>query len=313
MTREVNPSDRSSSALETSRCSGVIRLLGAHADGQLDAAKTLEVDDHLAGCETCRERVALDRAIRGSLKKAVKANAPNDMRARMLAAMSAERPLQAAEPLARRSDESAEVVATESSPVPAKRPAMLRHWRTSLPFASAAAVALAWGMAGRQPMASSDLNTSARAGFSNDELVQQFVDVHSHPMRPETADTKQVRDFEREVGVPVHVVHLDDHARFVGGRLLPVQGGERAAMLQYEVVRDTGDVRRVSVFVYDPRRVQIRSAEQLPPRAVGTAEVRVGQARGYSVAVAQHGDVGYAVATDMDESCAQYVAAVERE
>jgi hypothetical protein len=84
-------------------------------------------------------------------------------------------------------------------------------------------------------------------------------------------------------------------------------------MLQYEVVRDTGDVRRVSVFVYDPRRVQIRSAEQLPARAVGTAEVRVGQARGYSVAVAQHGDVGYAVATDMDESCAQYVAAVERE
>ena len=63
----------------------------------------------------------------------------------------------------------------------------------------------------------------------------------------------------------------------------------------------------------DPRRVQIHSAEQLPARAVGTAEVRVGQARGYSVAVAQHGDVGYAVATDMDESCAQYVAAVERE
>jgi hypothetical protein len=190
---------------------------------------------------------------------------------------------------------------------------MLRHWRTTLPFASAAAVALAWGMASRQPMASSDITTSARAGFSNDELVQQFVDVHSHPMRPETADTKQVRDFEREVGVPVHVVHLDDNARFVGGRLLPVQGGERAAMLQYEVVRDKGDVRRVSVFVYDPRRVQIHSAEQLPPRAVGTSEVRVGQARGYSVAVAQHGDVGYAVATDMDESCAQYVAAVERE
>jgi anti-sigma factor RsiW len=280
----------------------VIRLLGAHADGQLDAVKTIEVDDHLAGCETCRERVALDRAIRGSLKKAVKTNAPDDMRSRMLAAMSA-----ATAPAVE------EAPASQPEPEPAKRPAMLRHWRSTLPFASAAAVALAWGMASRQPMASSDLNTSARAGFSNDELVQQFVDVHSHPIRPETNDSREVRNFEREVGVPVHVVHLDDNARFVGGRLLPVQGGERAAMLQYEVVRDKGDVRRVSVFVYDPRRVQIHSAEQLPPRAVGTAEVRVGQARGYSVAVAQHGDVGYAVATDMDESCAQYVAAVERE
>jgi anti-sigma factor (TIGR02949 family) len=302
LTREVNP--HLGAPTEGSPCSSVIRLLGAHADGQLDAATTLEVDDHLASCEACRERVALDRAIRGSLKKAVKTNAPDDMRSRMLAAMSA-----ATAPVV----EEAPAHELEPAPAPAKRPAMLRHWRTTLPFASAAAVALAWGMASRQPMASSDMSTSARAGFSNDELVQQFVDVHSHPMRPETADTKQVRDFEREVGVPVHVVHLDDNARFVGGRLLPVQGGERAAMLQYEVVRDKGDVRRVSVFVYDPRRVQIHSAEQLPPRAVGTSEVRVGQARGYSVAVAQHGDVGYAVATDMDESCAQYVAAVERE
>lgn len=310
MTREVNPTT------ETSSCSGVIRLLGAHADGQLDAVKTIEVDDHLGGCETCRERVALDRAIRGSLKKAVQTTTPDDFRARMLMSLKlAERPLLADEPQARHSEVTAEVVAPVAArDEKAKRPTMLRQWRTALPFASAAAVALAWGMAGRQPMASSDLNASARAGFSNDELVQQFVDNHSHPIRPETNDQKEVRNFEREIGVPVHVMHLDDNARFVGGRLLPVQGGERAAMLQYEVVRNTGDVRRVSVFVYDPRRVQIRSAEQMPPRAVGTSEVRMGQTRGYSVAVAQHGDVGYAVATDdLDENCAQYVAAVERE
>lgn len=306
MIREVNPPSERSAGI--GGCSSIVRLLGAHADGQLDATSTLEVDDHLASCETCRERVALDHAIRGSLKKAVKTAAPDDMRARMLAAMSVADEAPKSEPTIE------EAPVSEPAPLVHKRPAMLRHWRTTLPFASAAAVALAWGMAGRQPMTASDLSTSARAGFSNDELVQQFVDVHSHPIRPETNDSKEVRNFEREVGVPVHVVHLDDNARFVGGRLLPVQGGERAAMLQYEVVRDKGDVRRVSVFIYDPRRVQIRSAERLPARAVGTAEVRVGQARGYSLAVAQHGDVGYAVATDdLDESCAQYVAAVERE
>ncbi|MBX3229790.1 MAG: zf-HC2 domain-containing protein [Labilithrix sp.] len=325
----MNPSD--------SRCSSIARLLGAHADGQLDAAKTVEIDDHLGACETCRERTALDRAIRGSLKKSVKTTAPTDLRTRLLAAMTAEvaQPDAEAEPGPREAAAQAgaqrperasaravsrgggvggEAPDVDKTPKPKPRPAMLRHWRTAIPVASAAAIALAWGFAARQPMAAGDAHSSARAGFGNDELVKQFVDVHSRPIRPETADSREVRNFEREVGVPVHVPQLEKNARFVGGRLLPVQGGERAAMLQYEVVRPTGDVQRVSVFIYDPRRVQIRSAEQLPPRAVGTAEVRVGQARGYSVAVAQHGDVGYAVASDLDDSTsAQYVAAVERE
>lgn len=310
----IPPVDR-----EASRCSSLARLLGAHTDGQLDAAKTLEVDDHLAQCSTCRERVALDRAIRGSLKKSVKATAPDDVRARMLAAMTAQ--------TARESRQSSGAVAPPD-PVrtdtllfaeearaaePRSRWAMLRHGRTILPLAGAAAIALAWGFAGRQPLALSEGAARLGAGFSNDELVNQFVDVHSHPMHPETPDPKVVSAFEREVGVPVHVPQLEKNARFVGGRLLPVQGGERAAMLQYEVAQANGSVQRVSVFVYDPRRVHIRSAEQLAPRAFGTAEVRVGQARGYSVAVAQHGDVGYAVATDLEDTSAQYALAVDRE
>lgn len=301
MSGEVNTSN-------DSRCSSIARLLGAHTDGQLDAAKTLEVDDHLGACETCRERVALDRAIRGSLKKAVKSATPDDVRARMLSAMAGAAAYDA-KPAA------AEAAPVSEKPVEPKkkRPAMLRHWRTALPVASAAAIALAWGFASHQPMASGESNASARAGFSNDELVKQLVDVHSHPIRPETADSNAVRNFEREVGVPVHVPELQKNARFVGGRLLPVGGGERTAMLQYEVVRAGGDVERVSVFIYDRRRVQIRSAEQLPARSVGTAEVRVGQARGYSVAVAERGDVGYAVASDLDDSSIQYVAAAEGE
>jgi len=47
---------------------------------------------------------------------------------------------------------------------------------------------------------------------------------------------------------------------------------------------------------------------------IRTAQVRVGQARGYSVAIAQHGDVGYAVASDLDaESNAELVAKADRE
>lgn len=302
---------------DSSRCSSTARLLGAHADGQLDAARTLEVDDHLGRCETCRERVALDRAIRGSLKKAVRTTAPADARDRVLAAMAGERAREAArgsaaEPHAESALALASGVELEETTTP-RRPAMLRHWRTMLPVASAAAIVLAWGFASRQPMAFGDA-TRIGAGFSNDELVNQFVDVHSRPIRPETPDPKEVRAFEREVGVPVHVSHFQKNTRFIGGRLLPVHGGERAAMLQYEVVQPNGGVQRVSVFVYDPRRVQIRSAEQLSPRPVGTTQVRVGRARGYSFAVAQHGAVGYAVASDLDaESSAQFAAGADRE
>lgn len=306
----IPPVDR-----EASRCSSVARLLGAHADGQLDAAKTLEVDDHLGQCETCRERVALDRSIRGSLKKAVKTDAPSDVRARMLAALAAQ---------TAREEKRAEAAAAETAPVATDvfgsievagsgRPSMLRHWRTMLPLASAAAIAMAWSFAGKQPMSVADGSPRLGAGFSNDELVNQFVDVHRRPIRPETPDPKEVRAFEREVGVPVHVPQLEKNAKFVGGRLLPVQGGERAAMLQYEVAQPSGGVQRVSVFIYDPRRVQIHGAEQLQPRAVGTAQVRVGRAHGYSLAVAQHGSVGYAVASDLEDASAQYAVAADRE
>ena len=148
---------------DASSCRSIARLLGAHADGQLDAAKTLEVDDHLGKCEDCRERVALDRAIRGSVKKAVSTTTPDDVRARMLVAMAGER--------ARESKQRAEAVATAAMAVaalrsgvedgPAGRPVMLRHWRTMLPLSAAAVIAFAWGFAGKQPMAQVSATTSS--------------------------------------------------------------------------------------------------------------------------------------------------------
>jgi anti-sigma factor RsiW len=196
----------------------------------------------------------------------------------------------------------------------AHRPSMLRHWRTMLPLASAAALVMAWGAAGKQPVVHGMPDTMVPAGFS-DDLLRGFVAQHKHPLPPEQQDPKQVRQFERYVGVPVHVPQFSQQggqsARFVGGRLLPV-GGESAAMLQYEVQgRNGGGVQRVTVFVYDPQKIQIGSAH-LAPRAVGTAEVRMGRTDGYSVAVTQHGGVGYTIASDMDpESSASLVAVVD--
>jgi anti-sigma factor RsiW len=302
-------------------CKSMGLLLGAHLDGQLDPVKTLEVEDHVAACEVCRERLALDRALRGSLKKAVQTATPDDVRARMLAAIAGETAREA-----QRDDE--ELVSVSSARLSSpdaldasadrasaagshpKRPSMLRHWRTMLPLASAAALVMAWGAASKQPVARGATDTMVPAGWS-DDLLRDFVGQHSHSLPPEQADPKQVRQFERYVGVPVRVPQFRD-ARFVGGRLVPLHGGERAAMLQYEV-KQGSDVQRVTVFVYDPRKIQIGGAN-LAPRAIGTAEVRVGQTDGYSVALTQHGGVGYAMASDLDpESSANLVSAVDRE
>lgn len=285
-------------------CKGVTLLLGPHLDGQLDAMKTLEVEDHLAACEPCRERLALDRALRGSLKKSVAKATPDDVRARLLAAMAGE--------AARQNPSDATAASDDRAPRRDARPAMLRQWKTMLPLASAAALALAWSYAGEQPVVRG-MSDRVVAGL-NDDLLRDFVAQHSRPVPPEQQDPKQVRAFERYVGVPVHVPQFNPSARFVGGRIVPVHGGERAAMLQYEVQQQNGGgVQRVTVFVYDPRKVQVGGAH-LAPRAVGTAQVRVGQTDGYSVAVAQHRGVGYTIASDLDpESSANLIAAADRD
>lgn len=282
-----------------SACKQAARLLGTYADGQLDAAKTLEVDDHLASCETCNERIALDRAVRGSLKKTTKTSAPDDVRARMLAAMAAET-----------SREEKRDEETDAAPPPR---GMLRHWRTMIPLASAAALTLAWGFAGKQPV-TRGVPDVMQSGLANDEVLRELVDVHKRPIRPETKDPTAVRGFEPDVGVPVRAVRFKQgNARFVGARIVNMAGAERGAMLYYEVPQGNGAVQRVSVFVYDPARVHI-GPQNLAPHAVGTARVQIAQQGGYSVAVREHGGVAYAFTTDLDpDQSAQLVAQAEPE
>lgn len=287
-------------------CRSVGSLLGPHIDGQLDPIKTLEVEDHLAACETCRERHALDKALRGSLKKAVKVAMPADVQARLLAAMAGEKARESQRECAL--DPMAMSTPMPGSVSPSRRAPMLRHWRTMLPLAGAAALAMAWGAAAKQPLLYGMPEAMVPAGLS-DDMLRDFVDQHRDPLEPEQADPKQVRQFERYVHVPVHVPQFGN-AQFVGARRMPLHGGERAVMLQYEV-KQGPDVQRMTVFVYDPRKIQIGGAN-LAPRAIGTAEVRVGRTNGYSVAVTQHGGVGYAMASDLDpDSSATLVSAVE--
>ncbi len=302
----------------TSSCHENARLVGVLLDGQLDAVKTLDVEEHIAVCESCRERVLLERAIRGSVKRVVRESAASaasaGFRERMLGAMSAERDRlaalqnpQDAAAAPPSSSLAASVVLAPKEGKPVKRG--LFSWRSAVPLAAAAALVFAWGTVSQGP-GPRGVAGAARAGFIGNETLSDLLAEHSSPLPPERTSAKDMRSLERYVGVPVRApAFKSPRARFVGGRLFNVQR-EHAAMLQYQLGdgRDGASVQRVTVFIYDPQRIRIAS-DGLSPRAVGTAEVQVGHAGGHSVAVTQREGVGYALATDLDPEASAQLAA----
>jgi anti-sigma factor RsiW len=288
-------------------CRDCAKLVEVYLDGELAAADTVRVEDHLADCSTCRERGAFLRAVRGSLQRTVKAAATVDasMRDRMMAAMRAEATREQAQDTA-----DAAAVAAQLRPLDnGDEPAFggLFSWRTLVPLASAAAIALAWN-AVSQETPRSDSTADVRAGFGHDPLAD-IIAEHSKPLPPE-ADARNVHSLSKYVGVPVRPPGLQRvGAKLVGGRVLSMHEG-RAAMLQYEIPRDSrgGAAQRVSLFIYDPRKIQV--GHTLSPRTVGTANVQVGKADGYTVTVTQREGVGYAMATDLDEGSSAELAAL---
>jgi anti-sigma factor RsiW len=275
------------------------RILGAYLDGELEASSLLDVEMHLSDCETCRERAEVDRATRQSLKRVVRTSALSGtggaglvaLRARALNAMMAEQA---------RTD-SREAGGAE------ERGKML-GWRTIVPLATAAAFALMWGATSRGPFADTGgtTNDQMRAGLAGDDLLAQLVYQHSSPIPPQWTDPRDVRALDQYVGVPVRPSPFERRgAALIGASLFPIHQ-QRAAMLQYRIGSGAGQG-RFSLFIVDPRNIQI-SGPGLTPRAVGTAQVRVGQENGYSVAVAQNRGVGYAVVSDDADRSAQLVA-----
>jgi len=274
-------------------CRDRSRMLGSYLDGELEAAKLIEIDEHVTSCETCREEVQLLRAMRGSLKRVVRAPAPGGLRDRIATAMTAERAREDA-----RTDAAVEELGARAPLV------NMASWRTMVPLATAAALALLWGAATRGPQSGS---SETRAGFG-DDLLAELVAEHSQPLPLEAKDPDSVRGLERYVGVPVHPSSFErGGARLVGGRVVPLHT-QRAAMLQY-VVGSGDDARRVSVIVYDAQKIQLGTGN-LSPRAVGTAEVRVGREKGYSIAATQRAGVGYVVTSDLDPDRSAQLAAM---
>jgi anti-sigma factor RsiW len=275
-------------------CRDRIGLLGPYLDGELGAAKLIEFDEHVVGCETCREEAQLLRAMRGSLKRVVRSSAPGSLRDRIGNAMAAER--------ARTDEGLAEASADPRIPV-----SSLPTWRTLVPLATAAAIALVWGAATR----GNQTATEARAGVVGDDLLAELLSEQSEPLPAEAVNAQGVRAFERYVGVPVSPGNFERAgAHLVGGRILsfPMRA-QRAAMIRY-VVGSGADEHHISVLIYDAQKLPEVGRANLAPRAIGTAEVRVGREKGYSVAATQRAGVGYLLASDMDQDQSAQLAAM---
>ena len=56
----------------TSPCRRSTTLLEPFVDGELSSDKVVEVEEHIAECNTCRERVRLSNAMRTSLRDVVR-------------------------------------------------------------------------------------------------------------------------------------------------------------------------------------------------------------------------------------------------
>lgn len=276
-------------------CRAIEPLLASFNDGELGTEKILEVEQHVAECGLCSERLRLIHAMRVSMRRIVNESAQPSaaFKERLAAALEA----------AHQREWEARVLQRQVD-----RSRML-SWRTILPVAAAASLTLVWAASTDvEPHARSssrDYHTAADAS-GVEQVLEDLVNYHVRST-PEITEPKLLPTLaSEEVGVPVHVPSLAQYgAHWVGGSVVPVRN-QRAALLRYKLGNQ-----RFTVYVYDSSRVPI--GRTLQQRYVGDEPVYVGKRRGYSIGVANRGRVGYAVASDMnDAETAEIVARLDR-
>lgn len=276
-----------------SACRHLQPLIETFVDGELPADKVLDVEQHLAECEACAERLRLENAFQHSTRRAVlDVPAPSEaFQKRLAAALAAE---SGRDQAIRVHEERARIL----------------PWRTIVPVAAAAASVLVWAASVSTPMRSQagtagpdSLNMSSTTS-SVEQLIDEFVRYHADDPAPQITEPSQVMRFEPAIGIPVHLPSLQQYgAHWEGGSLVPVRN-LRAASLRYKL-----DGHRVTVYVYNSTRFPLRVT--LEPRVVLNRPVYVGVRHGYSIAAVEQRGVGYAVASDLDDSeSAELVASI---
>jgi anti-sigma factor RsiW len=271
-----------------SECGKVQPFVDAFVDGELSAERVLEVEQHLLECVSCLEHVQLTRALQTSTRQSVHGDCPltTAFQQRVCTALKAERE--------RHSDHKKlhSIAERKNRPLP---------WRTVVPVAAAAAMALAFASTKNNKGEARGVAPSPHQQAqlvpepSEDQLIEELIRLHSSAPVPEVTEANHVTDLERQVGLPVRLApELQNFgARWEGASVVPVRN-QPAASLLYKL-----DGHRLTVYVFDPERVPLRRIRALEPRVVRDRPVFVGTRRGYSIAATEKRGVGYAVATDL--------------
>jgi anti-sigma factor RsiW len=280
-------------------CRQIAALSDAFLDGELPAEQTLDLEEHVAACETCSERVRFGAALRASTRHVVRADAMPSagFEARLSSALRAER------------ERLLEGEPRKPSLVPASRWGMV----TPLALSAAATFAIVTWFNSRLDRERAEVTSVAGMPHavasmvgqeSPEQVLDELVDYHAAPPAPQITEPGLVQRLEPEVGVPVRLPALKAYgASWEGGGVVAMKN-QRAAIFRYRVSNHP-----VTVYVYDARRVPLRGV--LEPRVVHNQSVSVGERRGYSIAAREQRGVGYAVATDLnDDESAELVSTI---
>ncbi len=260
-------------------CRRIESLLETHVDGELSPGQTLDVEAHLDHCSHCAEQASFMVAMKGSTRRVVQEDADisGAFLARLESAMLAEE------------DRRAE--REDSQP-------WYGPWRSMLPALAMAAGVLLWfvvrGDGSEAPVRSaSGAGEVATAQIGFEGALDRLIDYHSSPPLPQVTEARLLPTFEPNVGVRIRAPQLDQYgATWEGASLVPVEQ-HQAAYMRYRMPGH-----RVTVYVYDPRKVAVH--RRLERRLVGNSPIYVGEWRGYSVAARENSGVGYAMTADLD-------------
>lgn len=256
-------------------CCDLERLLPAYADGEFASGESVEVEEHLAGCQRCSDEVCALLAFRSFLQEKageVKVAAPDHLRNRIRRDMSRER---AREQVRR--------------------------------FSLYSAVA-----AGLVAVASFGYVIGGPSSEETAELMLvDAVDKHARALPLEVRPTSGTNDveswFQGKVDFRVRAPQFRSPvaARLVGARLANVRD-RQAAYLVYG--GDDDPNRRTTLLVF-PGEVDLPEGRRT---TVGDREVVMANERGYNVALWQQRGIVYSLVSDLDErDMLQLVSQVE--
>lgn len=258
------------------KCEDFAPFIDAYVDQELDEQDLVEMEIHLAHCDSCRERVSLQLRMKEGFKACLgQEKAPDALRERIfsqLEEISLEDNVVAMPEVAKSEDPSSSWLRRLS-------------W-VAAPLAAAVALVIVL-----------PAFTVAPASSGTTPVVEQTIDWHqgNFPIEVTGPDADNVsRWFRNKVDFPVRPLTFASqrHANLLGGRIAHVQD-RRAAYLLYEV-----DGTRLSVLVFDGQGMTV-PAEQV--REINGRDVFVSNRNGYEVAVLQKNGVTYAVTSELPE------------